>query len=239
VLKKKKGACSMKKIDLKKDLKHLYRATPTAVIVEVPPMRFLAVDGQGDPNTSEEYIQAVQALFSVSYAAKFLTKNGPQKMDYAVMPLEGLWWADDFSVFTKNDKRHWKWTMMIVQPPFVAEGLLAHAISQMKHKKPLPGLERLRVDSFAEGPCAQVLHVGPYAAEGPTIERLHEFIAARGSLTGKHHEIYLGDVRRAAPEKLKTILRQPLKLLEPVAPFHGPAHRGATGFQRKDTKKLE
>lgn len=126
------------------------------------------------------------------------------------MPLEGLWWADDLSAFTTHDKASWKWTMMIMQPSFVTPDLIEAAMAEVKRKKQLPAIDRLRLEDFLEGRCAQVLHIGPFSEEGPTIERLHQFIDARTSRTGKHHEIYLSDIRRAAPAKWKTIIRQPM-----------------------------
>lgn len=197
--------------DFKKVFKSLYQAPATAVVaVDVPALKFLMVDGQGDPNTTPAYAQAVEALFSVSYAAKFLLKRGPQGLDYGVMPLEGLWWADDPEVFLGNDRSAWRWTMMIMQPPCVEDEVLQAAIAQVRAKKALPGLAGLRAEIFAEGHCAQTLHVGPFSAEGPTIQRVHDHITAHGQLSGKHHEIYLSDIRRAAPEKWRTIIRQPM-----------------------------
>jgi hypothetical protein len=165
----------------------------------------------GRPNTSGAYAQAVEALFSVSYTAKFVLKKGAQGIDYAVMPLEGLWWADDLSAFLVNDKSKWKWTMMIMQPDFVAVDVFEAAIAEVKGKKGNPVVERLRLEVFAEGKCVQILHVGPFSEEGPTIERVHRFIDARTGLRGKHHEIYLSDIRRADPAKWKTIIRQPME----------------------------
>lgn len=202
----------MAKIDLKKEMKHLYQASAKAVVqVEVPPLKYLMVDGEGDPNTSQAYAQAVEALFSVSYTAKFMVKKGPQVLDYSVMPLEGLWWADDMAVFSDNDKAKWKWTMMILQPAFVVNNIIDAALAEVRRKNKLPGIDRLRLESFSEGLCAQILHVGPFCDEGPTIERLHEYIDTRSSRTGKHHEIYLSDIRRADPKNWKTIIRQPMK----------------------------
>jgi hypothetical protein len=201
----------MQKIDLKNELKHLYGPSAKEVVqVDVPAFQFLMIDGEGDPNTSQEYARAVEALFSVSYTVKFMIKKGPQVLDYAVMPLEGLWWADDMSTFIANDKSKWKWTMMIMQPDFVGPEIIDAAIAEVKRKKALPAVSRLRLERFTEGLCAQVLHVGPFSDEGPAIQRLHEFIQARSSLAGKHHEIYLTDIRRAAPAKWKTIIRQPM-----------------------------
>lgn len=202
----------MTKIDVKKELKQLYRASAKDVVqLDVPALTYLMVDGQGDPNTSPEYAQAIEALYSVAYTAKFMVKKGPEALDYAVMPLEGLWWADDMSAFTSNDRSRWKWTMMIMQPAFVSSELIAAAIAEVRRKKSPPAIDRLRLEIFAEGACAQILHVGPYTEEGPTIERLHAFIKARAALAGKHHEIYLTDMRRADPAKWKTIIRQPMR----------------------------
>lgn len=202
----------MEKVDLRKTLKHLYQPSAKDVVeVDAPTFKFLMVDGEGDPNTSREYAEAVEALFAASYTAKFMVKKGPQKIDYAVMPLEGLWWADDMSAFTTNDRSKWKWTMMIMQPGFVDDAVIDAALAEVRKKKALPGVDELRVQQFTEGRCAQVLHVGPFSEEGPTIERLHEFIDARASRAGKHHEIYLSDIRRADPKKWKTIIRQPMK----------------------------
>ncbi|KQW45425.1 MULTISPECIES: GyrI-like domain-containing protein [unclassified Roseateles] len=202
----------MQKIDFKKALKQLYHASATRIdVIDVPEMTYLMVDGSGDPNTSSEYAQAVEALFSVSYTAKFMARNGPQGVDYAVMPLEGLWWADDLSDFISNDRRGWRWTMMVMQPPVVTGELLAQAIQAVHRKKQLPWIAKLRIAAFEEGQCAQLLHVGPFSEEGPDIQRLHEFIAAKGALRGKHHEIYLSDIRRASPANWKTIIRQPMK----------------------------
>lgn len=201
----------MQKIDLKRELKQLYQPSAKEVVqVEVPSFRFLMIDGEGDPNTSPRYAHAVEALFSVSYTAKFMVKRGPVAIDYAVMPLEGLWWADDMSTFAANDKSQWKWTLMIMQPSFVELDVLHAAVAEVQKKKALPALADLRIELFTEGQCAQMLHVGPFNEEGPTIERVHAFIKARSGLAGKHHEIYLSDIRRADPAKWKTIIRQPM-----------------------------
>jgi hypothetical protein len=201
----------VQKIDLKRDLKHLYQPSAKEVVqVEVPAFRFLMVDGEGDPNTSRKYAEAVEALFSVSYTAKFMMKKGAQGVDYAVMPLEGLWWSDDMSAFIANDRSKWKWTMMIMQPDFLDEALVRAAMAEVGRKKALPALDLLRLESFAEGPCAQILHIGPFSEEGPTIQRVHDSILARSALAGKHHEVYLSDIRRADPAKWKTIIRQPM-----------------------------
>jgi hypothetical protein len=202
----------MSKVDYKKELSQFYKPSAKGVCeVVVPQMAYLMIDGQGDPNTSPAYAEAVEALFSVSYAAKFALKRSTPSFDYAVMPLEGLWWAEDLSAFKNNDRKNWKWTMMIMQPPVVTAHTMESAIETVGRKKSLPALTRLRFDEFTEGRCAQTLHIGPFSEEGPTIQRVHDFILSRGSLSGKHHEIYLSDIRRADPKKWKTIIRQPMQ----------------------------
>jgi hypothetical protein len=202
----------MEKLDLKKQWKHLYGAKAGAVVaVDVPPLTYLMVDGQGDPNTSQSFQDAVEALYSLSYTLKFTLKKGPRAIDYGVMPLEGLWWADDPRLFHEADKSTWKWTAMIVQPEFIAQTEIDAAFNEVRKKKNPAALDRVRFETLTEGVSAQVLHVGPFSAEGLTIQRMHDFIHAAGkNPRGKHHEIYLNDPRRTAPEKLKTILRQPM-----------------------------
>jgi hypothetical protein len=198
----------MTAIEIGQELNRLYRARQTPELVEVPELSFLMIDGQGDPNVSERYREAIQALYGVSYTLKFALKRagGPE---YRVAPLEGLWWVEDMTRFTIKDKSAWEWTAMIKQPPEVTQELVAEAAAEVAQKKQLPAARELRLERFAEGLAAQVLHVGPYPDEGPTIERLHAFIAEQGCATrGKHHEIYLSDPRRTAPERLKTIIRQ-------------------------------
>lgn len=203
----------MKKLDLKKELKSLYQPPAKEVVqVDVPAMNCLMVDGKGDPNTAPEFAAAIEVLFAVSYTLKFMVKKGPQAIDYGVMPLEALWWADDMSSFASGDKSQWQWTALIVQPSFIGEALVNAAIAEVKRKKNPAALSRLRFETFAEGTCAQTLHIGPFSEEGPTIARVHQFIADHGyKLCGKHHEIYLSDIRRAAPEKWKTVIRQPMR----------------------------
>ena len=200
----------MKKIDIKKDLKSLYQPSAKAVaLVEVPTMNYLMIDGEGDPNTSKSYAEAIETLFAVAYAVKFQIKRS-QEIDYGVMPLEGLWWADDMAAFATGDKSKWKWTAMIMQPPFVTAEIVAAAVADVKKKKNPTAIAKVRFEPLSEGTCAQTLHVGPFSEEGPTIEKVHEFIRTRGTLAGKHHEIYLSDIRKAAPAKWKTVVRQPL-----------------------------
>ena len=200
---------SATKVDLKRDLHELYAAARTPALVEVPELSFLMVDGHGDPNTTRDFRDAVSALFSVSYTAKFALKRAGA-IDYSVMPLEGLWWTAGMSSFWTAEKSDWEWRAMIMQPSQVTGEVLDDAKAKAAEKRSLPALERLRLEPFAEGPAAQVLHVGPYSTEGPTIAALHAFIAEQGyAPVGKHHEIYLGDPSRSAPEKLRTIVRQP------------------------------
>jgi hypothetical protein len=205
----------MQKVDLRKEWKHLYKPSPKKVeIVDVPQMNFLMIDGRGDPNTSQEFQEAVEALFGVSYTAKFMVKKGETAIDYSVMPLEGLWWMDDMADFSIERKHEWKWTAMIMQPEYVSADLLQAAMAQVEKKKNPPALSKLRFESYHEGKSAQIMHIGPFAEEGPTVEKIHQFIEDNGyALSGKHHEIYLSDFRRAAPEKLKTVIRQPVEQL--------------------------
>jgi len=202
----------MQKIDFKKELKPFYQASASqAMLVDLPTMRYLMIDGEGDPNIAPAYAHAVEALFTVSYTLKFMVKKGPLAIDYGVMPLEGLWWSDDMASFAAGDKSRWKWTMMIMQPPCITRAMVDDAMAQVRVKKNPPALPRLRFEPMTEGRCAQILHVGPFSEEGPTVDKLHRFIATIGELAGKHHEIYLSDVRRADPARWKTIIRQPLR----------------------------
>jgi len=200
------------KVNLKKAWKHLYNPSARKItVVEVPPMNFLMVDGAGDPNTSPEYQQALEALFSLSYTIKFKSKK-EAGVDYVVMPLEGLWWTDDPARFSLDDKSLWQWTAMMMQPEHITATAFEEARTEVRRKKELPALERVRFEAYREGLSVQIMHIGPYDAEGPTIARLHRFIEENGyEPNGKHHEIYLSDPRRTAPEKLKTVLRQPVR----------------------------
>jgi hypothetical protein len=203
----------MDKVDVKKELKPLYQPSSKEVVcIDVPTMHFLMVDGEGDPNTSQSFKNAIEVLFSLSYTIKFMVrKGGPEAIDYGIMPLEGLWWADDMASFTTGDKSKWRWTVMIMQPVFVTPDLVDAAITKVKRKKNLTALSKVRFEAFSEGTVAQTMHIGPFSEEGPTIQRVHQFIALRGcKLSGKHHEIYLSDIRKADPTKWKTIVRQPM-----------------------------
>jgi len=203
----------MANVDFKKQLKHLYQPSAKAFsVVDVPELNFLMVDGQGDPNTSQEYQEAVEALYAVAYQVKFTVKGRDPELDYVVPPLEGLWWAEDMEAFPGADKDAWLWTAMILQPDHVSQELFQECADGVKAKKDLPGLARIRLERYHEGLSVQILYFGPYADEGPTIERLHAFAVEEGyRLRGKHHEIYLSDPRRTAPEKLRTVIRQPVE----------------------------
>jgi len=201
------------KIDYKANLKHLYAPSGKDFsLVEVPPLQFLMIDGRGDPNRAPEYVQAVEALYSLSYGLKFMSKKQLGK-DYVVPPLEGLWWAEDWRAFVEGDRDAWQWTMMILQPEWIGVEMVEAAAREAARKKDLPALPKARLETFHEGLAVQILHVGPYSAEAPTLRRLHEeYLPSQGlEPTGKHHEIYLSDPNRTAPEKLKTILRQPVR----------------------------
>ena len=197
------------------DLKRTYREHYTARVgkpglVEVPERPFLMIDGEGDPNTSEQYTNAVQALYPLAYGIRAEIKQATGD-GYAVLPLEGLWWADDMNRFSVEAKEAWKWRMMICLPDLATVEMAAEVLPKVIAKKtPIAG-DLVRFEVFAEGRAAQVMHLGPYANEAPTIQMLHEFIEAEGlTMSGLHHEIYLGDPRKSDPAKLKTILRQPV-----------------------------
>jgi hypothetical protein len=200
----------MAKTDFKKQLREFYApSAKKCSVVDVPELRFLMVDGAGDPNTSQAYQEAVEALYGVSYSLKFSSKA--RDNDYVVMPLEGLWWIDDMAEFSMEDKSAWSWTAMIMQPNHLTEADVEAAIAQVRGSRNPPALDLVRYEPYAEGMSVQILYFGPYAEEAPTIARLHGFADESGyRLRGKHHEIYLSDPRRTAPERLKTVIRQPV-----------------------------
>lgn len=201
----------MEKIDYKKELKQLYKPSAKEVeMVNVPIMNYLMIDGEGGPG-AHSFQEAIEALYSLSYTLKFMIKKGKQEIDYGVLPLEGLWWVDDMSKFSVEDKDSWKWTLMIMQPKYVTLKLVEEAKEQLKEKKNPVALSKVKFEAFDEGKVAQIMHIGPFTEEGPTVQKVHAFIEANEEkLTGKHHEIYLSDIRKAAPEKWKTIIRQPM-----------------------------
>ena len=201
------------KIDLKKTLDSYRARAGEFRIIDVPPMQYLMIDGHGDPNTAPEYTHAVEALYPVAYTLKFASKALGR--DFTVMPLEGLWWADDAAAFTTaRDKSAWHWTLLIMQPDWITAELFETAVAKVAAKKDAPrSLDAVRFGSLDEGRCVQTLHVGPFDDEGPTLVTMHDvFIPAqRLRMRGRHHEIYLSDLRRTAPSKLRTILRQPVE----------------------------
>jgi len=203
----------MSKVDFKKEYKELFAPPKKFVIVDVPEMQFLMVDGHGDPNIAPEYQEAVEALYAVAYKLKFNSKKQLGR-DYTVPPLEGLWWAEDMASFsTARDKSQWDWTMMIMTPDWITPVMFAEALEQVRKGKNPVALDKVRLERYHEGLSVQIMHIGSYDDEAPTLLKLHnEYIPENGYVeNGKHHEIYLGDPRRVAPEKLKTILRQPVR----------------------------
>lgn len=200
----------MGKIDFRKEQPALF-APPRDefTLVKVPKLRFVKVDGKGDPNTASAYAEAVGWLYAVSYGLKFAAKQ--EGTDYVVPPLQGLWWADDYDAFAAGRRDEWRWTMMIMVPDFITKKQFDAAVKKAGGKLGAPPAT-LRLDEYDEGLAVQILHVGSYADEAPTIRRLHqEFLPANGLVeTGPHHEIYLSDPRRTEAAKLKTILRQPV-----------------------------
>ncbi|ONI86619.1 hypothetical protein ALI22I_23540 [Saccharothrix sp. ALI-22-I] len=201
--------------DVKRELKEFYAPTSREwTLVHVPPQQFIAVTGAGNPNTAPEYAQAVEALYSVAYTLKFASKRAGR--DFVVGPLEGLWWADDPSVFTTRAKDSWQWKMLISQPEWITAQDIEEAAESASAKKKLPAIAHVQHVTLEEGTCAQVLHVGSYDDETPILATLHDEYLPDNNLamSGLHHEIYLGDPRRTEPAKLKTVLRQPVR---PVA----------------------
>ena len=202
----------MEKVDFRRERTDLYNpGTKHFTEVDVPDFAFLMIDGEGDPNTSESYAQALEALYSLSYAAKFASKQSLDR-DYVIAPLEGLWHSDRMESFVDRSKSEWKWTMMIRQPDWLEEEMVDDARAKSE-KKGLASLASVRWQRFAEGASVQILHVGSYDDEAPTIARLHtEYLPQHGLVeNGLHHEIYLSDPRRVDAAKLKTILRQPVR----------------------------
>jgi len=207
----------MQKLDLRKTFKHLYQPSAKKVeLVEVPPFRFAMIDGQIEPEhspgSSPAFQQAMEALYGISYTLKFMSRlRQDNPIDYAVMALEGLWWVED-GEFDLTRPAGWRWTAMMLQPDHISQAMFEEALAQLRKKKPNPALDRLRFETFHEGLCLQIMHIGPYAEEPRSIEKMDAFAREQGYVMhGKHHEIYLGDPRRAAPDKLKTVLRHPVK----------------------------
>lgn len=190
-------------------------------VLEIPDTRYLMCDGHGDPNTAPAYADALAALYPVAYRLKFASKRELGR-DYVMPPLEGLWWAEDVTVFTsRRDASAWDWTMMLMVPEWLGDDQVEAAVEQVRSSKTVPArLGDVRVETLREGTCVQTLHLGPFIEEGPVLERLHhEVIPEAGlTMTGRHHEIYLSDPRRIAPERLRTILRQPVTRVSDYPP---------------------
>lgn len=206
----------MLKLDLKKDLKYLYAPSAKQIeVIDVPAMNFIMIDGAiepgGSPGTSPAFQEALQALYGASYTLKFMLKmRKVDPVDYPVLPLEGLWWVEN-GAFNIREPGNWNYTVMIAQPDLITPEVYEEAVRQLRRKKPSPAIERLRFERFQEGLCLQTLHIGPYATEPETIDRMQAFAGENGYRPlGKHHEIYLGNPQRAQPDKLKTILRSPV-----------------------------
>ncbi len=214
----------MSKLDLKKELKHLYLpSVRKVVIVDVPEMQFIMIDGRilaGEtPETSTEFEQAIGALYGLSYTLKFMSKLREENpIDYTVMALEGLWWTEkmtadsELGTFDFDPDNDWLFTLMMLQPEHISSEMYEEALGQVEEKRPNPALKKARLENFDEGFSMQIMHKGPYAEEPQTIEKMLAFARENGyRLRGKHHEIYIGDPRRAKPENLKTVLRQPIE----------------------------
>ncbi|MDR2913935.1 MAG: GyrI-like domain-containing protein [Tannerella sp.] len=207
----------MEKLDFKKEYKDLYLPKDKPVLVDVPEMTFIMVDGRGAP-LHDEYHQAIEILYGLTFTIKMSKMSGKQPegyIEYVVPPLEGLWWCNE-APFDLHQRDSWLWTSMIRQPDFVTPAVFEWAMEQCRKKKPATNFAKARLEKFTEGKCVQIMHVGPYSEEPATVEKLHAFISERGlkNMTGnvrKHHEIYLGDPRKTTPEKLKTVLRLPVE----------------------------
>ncbi len=219
----------LKKIDLRKELRHLYLPSAKQVeLVKVPKFNFAMVDGQIEagqaPGTSQAFKEGLEALYGVSYTLKFMSKlRKTNPIDYPVMALEALWWVED-GFFEMSQPDHWCWRAMIMQPKHITRRMFDEAIEKLMQKRPLPGLGKLRLEPYQEGLCTQMMHVGPYSTEPVTVAKMQAFAAEHGYVErhehvlqeGRlvvfdHHEIYLGDPRRAKPEKLRTVVRHPVK----------------------------
>ena len=201
----------MDKIDFKKTLDSYQAKRGVFRLVEVPPLHYLMIDGHGDPNTSPAFAEAIETLYPIAYKLKFASKQGLGR-DYVVPPLEGLWWADDMDAFSNRDKSQWDWTLLLLVPDWIDQAMVDAAVEQVAAKDPPVRLGDVRFELLDEGLCVQTLHIGSFDDEGPVLQRLHEeFIPSQGlTPTGHHHEVYFSDFRRTAPDKLRTLLRQPV-----------------------------
>lgn len=202
----------MRNYDIKRDKRILYAAKKRFEIVDVPPLNFLMADGEGNPNTSPLYRDVVRALYTTAYAMRALAIDEFGKK-HTIGPLEGLWWADDMRVFKSRDEDEWQWRLMVVQPDWITDQIFKQGLENAQEKHDLTAGNRVRFDKFDEGKSVQVMHIGPYDQEGPTIARMHDEFMPENDLKprGSHHEVYLSDVRRTDPSRLRTILRQPVE----------------------------
>lgn len=204
----------MPKLDLRKQYKDFYKAGAEPRLLTLPPLLYLCIDGRGDPNRSPDFGAAMQALYSLAYGLKFAVKKQNPALDFGVMSLEALWWAEDMAAFSLERRDDWLWRAVILQPDFITPAHLNDVRADAVKKKPeiAAALEKAFLFTAEEGHCAQIMHTGPYSAEGPTVAALHAFIDAQGlRKRGKHHEIYLSDPRRSEPERMQTIIRQPVE----------------------------
>ena len=211
----------MKTLDLKKEFKHLYQpSAKKPEILKIPKLQFAMIDGKiekgKEPGNSPTFAEATQALYGISYTLKFmLKKRKTNAIDYPVMPLEGLWGIQDVNADVAK-KDNWTFTLMILQPEVTTKDSFAEGLEQVRKKKgDSDNLSKLRLSHFEEGVCVQMMHIGPYATEPATIEIMRALAAENGyrdnvGPNGLHHEIYLGDPRKANPAKLKTVVRHPL-----------------------------
>ncbi len=202
------------KFDFKKEYKFLYRpSSKTPEIVQVPDFKYLMIDGRGYPGESQEFQDKIAVIYGLAYTIKFMFKlDKAHPFDFVVPPFSGLWWAKDHQAFIDKDRKNeWQWTIMILMPDQVTNGSFTEAKGKLKEKKNQPFLQEAYLQIYTEGKSAQIMHIGPYSDEGPNIKKLHDFFQQQGyTFNGKHHEIYLSDPRRCQPEKMKTIIRQPI-----------------------------
>jgi hypothetical protein len=208
----------MAKLDLRKQYKDLFTAGSEPHLLTVPPLLYLCLDGRGDPTRSPDFGAAMQALYALAYGLKFTAKKQQPSLDFAVMTLESLWWAEDMDAFSLEERDQWLWRAIILQPEFITPELLDTVRTEVLKKKPeiTGALNQAYLDTLEEGLCAQIMHIGPYSTEKPTLDTLHAFIEAQGlRMIGKHHEIYLSDPSRSTPDRLRTIIRQPVEARQP------------------------
>ncbi|MBP1651524.1 MAG: hypothetical protein H6Q26_1681 [Bacteroidetes bacterium] len=205
----------MSKLDLTKTYKELYTATSKPALLFVPPGHYLSIEGQGDPN-GEHFAACTQALYTGAYGIKMHYKK--MELDFVVCKLEGLWWVNDvenykdFNEVMQIPRDQWHWQLLIRMPDFINKNDVKNILKRAYQKKPIQYFNQVYLQTLAEGQSIQILHTGPYATEPVSLQLLHDFMKEKGlTWNGRHHEIYLSDPRKTAPEKLKTILRQPVK----------------------------